>query len=71
MSDIEAAAASADAFEELLREAGAPTRLREFQIPESDLPEFAREEATRESSTPAAQRMSDAEELLAFLEAAW
>ena len=71
MSDIESATAAADAFEALLREAGAPTRLRELHIPESDLPEIARAEADRESSTAAARRMSDAGELLAFLRAAW
>ena len=71
LSDLDAAAAAADAYEQLLRDAGAPTRLRELDIPEADLPEVARAEAERESSTAASHRMSDVQELEAFLRAAW
>lgn len=71
LSDLEASKAAARAYEGLLREAGAPTRLRELGIPEADLLEIAQAEAQQESSTAAARRMSDVDELLAFLRAAW
>jgi len=71
LSKESAASAAADAYERLLRDAGAPTRLRELDIPEADLREVAQAEADRESSTAAAHRMSDVDELEAFLRAAW
>jgi len=71
LSQLEAATAAADAYERLLRDAGAPTKLRELEIPEADLPDIAQAEAKQESSTAASRRMSDPDELLAFLRAAW
>jgi alcohol dehydrogenase class IV len=71
LSKEDAASAAADAYEQLLRDAGAPTRLRELEIPQAELREVAQAEADRESSTAASHRMSDVDQLEAFLRAAW
>jgi alcohol dehydrogenase class IV len=71
LSKQAAAGAAADAYEQLLRDAGAPTRLRELDIPEAELREVAQAEADRESSTTASHRLSSVDELEGFLRAAW
>jgi alcohol dehydrogenase class IV len=70
-SDEDAAMAATQIFVDLLVSVGAPTRLRELQIPEQDLRSVAEAEAERRSQTQASRRMGGVGELEEFLLSAW
>jgi alcohol dehydrogenase class IV len=61
---------AADAFAELVRAAGMPTRLREIGIPQADLADIAAQTAPL-AMMQNAPRAVDAAEIHAWLEAVW
>jgi alcohol dehydrogenase class IV len=71
MSAAEAAAATADALEFLYKSVGMPTRVRQLTIPETDLPQLARDTLKNFNANPGARPDSYVDEMLQLLRAAW
>jgi alcohol dehydrogenase class IV len=71
MSSEAAAARTADALEALLRSIGMPTRVRELEIPQEELPLLARDTLKNFNANPGARSDSYVDEMLRLLRAAW
>jgi len=67
----EAAEAATDALVSFLQSIGVPTRIRDLQMPAEDLKAIAEADAAQPSFQEGGRRMTDASELLKFLEEAW
>ena len=71
MSDAEAAEEATQAVDSFLRSIGAPSRIRDLDVPEADLEAIARDDAAQPSFGEASRRITDAAELTRFLQEAW
>jgi alcohol dehydrogenase class IV len=66
-----AASAAADALEAFYRSIGMPARVRELQIPESDLPQLARDTLMNFNANPGERPSNYLDEMLNTLRACW
>jgi alcohol dehydrogenase class IV len=66
-----AAVAAADALEAVYRSIGMPARVRELNIPESDLPQLARDTLKNFNANPGDRPADYAERMLELLRSAW
>lgn len=71
MSSEAAAAATAETLESLYRSIGMPTRLRDLNIPERDLPLLAHDTLKNFNANPGARPDSYVDDMLRLLQAAW
>ena len=71
MSDAEAAEEATQAVDSFLRSIGAPSRIRDLDVPEADLEAIARDDAAQPSFGEGSRRITDAAELTRFLQEAW
>lgn len=71
MTSQQAAEATADELEKLYRATGMPTRLRELDIPESDLPLLARDTLKNFNANPGDRPDDYTAHMLTLLQAAW
>jgi alcohol dehydrogenase class IV len=71
MSDAEAAEEATQAVDSFLRSIGAPSRIRDLDVPEADLEAIARDDAAQPSFGEGSRRITDATELTRFLQEAW
>ena len=71
MSDAEAAEEATQAVDSFLRSVGAPSRIRDLDVPEADLEAIARDDAAQPSFGEGSRRITDAAELTRFLQEAW
>jgi len=71
MSVDDMAAATADALEVFYRSIGMPTRVRDLDIPEADLPLLARDTLNNFNANPGARPEGYVDEMLRLLKAAW
>jgi alcohol dehydrogenase class IV len=71
MSSESAAAATAEALESLYQSIGMPTRLRELDIPEHDLPLLARDTLKNFNANPGTRSDSYVDDMLRLMRAAW
>ena len=71
MSAKTAAEATAEALEAFYRSIGMPTRVRELDVPEVELPLVARDTLKNFNANPGARSATYTEEMLQLLRAAW
>ncbi|HLZ69668.1 MAG TPA: iron-containing alcohol dehydrogenase [Dehalococcoidia bacterium] len=71
MSAAAAIEAAAAALEALLAKAGMPSRVRELQIPEADLPQLAQDTLKNFNANPGERPADYSARMLALLHAAW
>jgi alcohol dehydrogenase class IV len=71
MATTDAAAATADALESVYRRIGMPTRIRELDIPEADLPLLAQDTLKNFNANPGARSDAYVATMLELLQAAW
>jgi alcohol dehydrogenase class IV len=64
-------ARTADALETILRSTGMPTRLRELDIPQEDLPRLAQDTLKNFNANAGARSASYVDDMLRLLQAAW
>ena len=70
-SDAEAAEEATQAVDSFLRSIGVASRIRDLNVPESDLEAIARDDAAQPSFGEASRRITDVAELTRFLQEAW
>ena len=70
-SDAEAAEEATQAVDSFLRSIGVASRIRDLNVPETDLEAIARDDAAQPSFGEASRRITDVAELTRFLQEAW
>lgn len=71
MNSVDAANATADRLEEIYREIGMPSRIRDVDIPKADLPLLAQDTLKNFNANPGNRPDDYVDQMLSLLEASW
>ena len=71
MNSVDAATATADRLEEIYREIGMPSRIRDVDIPKADLPLLAQDTLKNFNANPGNRPDDYVDQMLSLLEASW
>ncbi|MBI08514.1 MAG: hypothetical protein CMM55_03235 [Rhodospirillaceae bacterium] len=71
MNSVDAATATADRLEEIYREIGMPSRIRDVDIPKADLPLLAQDTLKNFNANPGNRPNDYVDQMLSLLEASW
>ena len=71
MNSVDAATATADRLEEIYREIGMPSRIRDVDIPKVDLPLLAQDTLKNFNANPGNRPDDYVDQMLSLLEASW